>query len=191
LGFHATTLALQVGLKSNEHMELVTIGEAAQILGLKTSALRYYEERGLVTPEARRSGRRMYGREQLRRLAFIQLLQRLGVSLDAASAVRETTCGYASGVDGVNMSKSDNLPRLTLTARVEDLRRECIVCGDPFYARGGAIYCSARCKQRAYDRRQRLARTARRSPGTIRTPPTVTGSCPAASSPPRCGFTPT
>ena len=67
-------------------MELVTIGEAAQTLGLNTSALRYYEERGLVTPQ-RRGGKRMYTREQLRRLAFIQLMQRLGIRLDAASAV--------------------------------------------------------------------------------------------------------
>ena len=62
------------------------IGDAAQMLGLNTSALRYYEDRGLVTPE-RRAGKRMYSREQLRRLAFIQLMQRLGIRLDAASAV--------------------------------------------------------------------------------------------------------
>ena len=67
-------------------MELKTIGEAAQMLTLNTSALRYYEDRGLVTPE-RRGGKRMYSREHLRRLAFIQLMQRLGVRLDAASAV--------------------------------------------------------------------------------------------------------
>ena len=62
------------------------IGDAAQMLGLNTSALRYYEDRGLVTPE-RRAGKRIYSREQLRRLAFIQLMQRLGIRLDAASAV--------------------------------------------------------------------------------------------------------
>ena len=62
------------------------IGDAAQMLGLNTSALRYYEDRGLVTPE-RRAGKRMYSREQLRRLAFIQLMQRLGIRLDATSAV--------------------------------------------------------------------------------------------------------
>jgi DNA-binding transcriptional MerR regulator len=67
-------------------MELVTIGDAAQMLALNTSALRYYEDRGLVTPE-RRSGKRMYSHQQLRRLAFIQLMQRLGIRLDAASAV--------------------------------------------------------------------------------------------------------
>jgi len=67
-------------------MELVSIGEAAQTLGLNPSALRYYEDRGLVTPQ-RRGGKRMYTPEQLRRLAFIQLMQRLGIRLDAASSV--------------------------------------------------------------------------------------------------------
>ena len=32
--------------------------------------------------------------------------------------IRETTCGYAKGVDDINTSKNDNVPRLTLTARV-------------------------------------------------------------------------
>ncbi|MEU8350538.1 MerR family transcriptional regulator [Streptomyces sp. NPDC048845] len=68
-------------------MELVGIGEAARITGVNASALRYYEERGLVRPAERRGGRRMYGREQLRRLVFLQLMQRVGMSLDAAGAV--------------------------------------------------------------------------------------------------------
>jgi DNA-binding transcriptional MerR regulator len=78
-------------------MELVTIGEAAEMLALNTSALRYYEDRGLVTPE-RRGGKRMYSREQLRRLAFIQLLQRLGIRLDAASAVLDEPSDHWRGV---------------------------------------------------------------------------------------------
>ncbi|MEQ7126706.1 MerR family transcriptional regulator [Actinopolymorpha sp. B11F2] len=68
-------------------MDLLPIGEAAKSLGMNASALRYYDEKGLVRPAARQGGRRMYGSEELRRLAFIQIMQRLGVSLDAASAV--------------------------------------------------------------------------------------------------------
>jgi len=78
-------------------MELVTIGEAAEMLALNTSALRYYEDRGLVTPE-RRGGKRMYSRDQLRRLAFIQLMQRLGIRLDAASAVLDEPSEHWRGV---------------------------------------------------------------------------------------------
>jgi MerR family transcriptional regulator, copper efflux regulator len=78
-------------------MELVTIGEAAQMLGLNASALRYYEDRGLVTPE-RCGGKRMYRREHLRRLAFIQLMQCLGIRLDAASAVLDEPSDQWRGV---------------------------------------------------------------------------------------------
>jgi len=68
-------------------MELIPIGQAADRLGLNPSALRYYDERGLVSPPARRAGRRMYGPDELRRLAFIKIAQRLGLPLDTAAAV--------------------------------------------------------------------------------------------------------
>ncbi|MGQ0575334.1 MAG: MerR family transcriptional regulator [Pseudonocardia sp.] len=67
--------------------DLIGIGEAARRLGLRTSALRYYDERGLVTPPTRVAGRRMYGPAELRRLAFLTIAQRLGIPLDTAAAV--------------------------------------------------------------------------------------------------------
>jgi DNA-binding transcriptional MerR regulator len=89
-------------------MELMTIGDAAQMLALNTSALRYYEDRGLVTPE-RRGGKRMYNREQLRRLAFIQLMQRLGIRLDAASAVLDEPSDQWRGVVREQIGAIDDL----------------------------------------------------------------------------------
>lgn len=68
-------------------MDLIPIGEAAKRLGMRTSALRYYEERNLVRPAARVRGTRVYGLPELRRLAFIQIAQRLGIGLDTAAAV--------------------------------------------------------------------------------------------------------
>jgi DNA-binding transcriptional MerR regulator len=68
-------------------MDVIPIGEAARRLGMRTSALRYYEERDLVRPAARVHGTRVYGRPELRRLAFIQIAQRLGLGLDTAAAV--------------------------------------------------------------------------------------------------------
>ncbi len=56
------------------------------MLGLNASALRYYEERGLVRPR-RHGGKRVYTRQDLRRLAFIQITHRLGLGLDTAEAV--------------------------------------------------------------------------------------------------------
>lgn len=86
----------------------MTIGEAAKTLGLNTSALRYYEDRGLVTPQ-RRGGKRMYAREQLRRLAFIQLMQRLGIRLDAASAVLDDPSQQWRDVVGKQIAAIDEL----------------------------------------------------------------------------------
>ena len=63
------------------------IGEAAERLGLRPSALRYYDERGLVSPSQRLSGRRMYAADELRRLAFIKVAQRLGLPLSTSAAV--------------------------------------------------------------------------------------------------------
>jgi DNA-binding transcriptional MerR regulator len=68
-------------------MDLIPIGQAAARLGLSASALRYYDERGLVSPAARRAGQRLYGFEQLRRLAFVKIAHRLGLPLDTAAAV--------------------------------------------------------------------------------------------------------
>ncbi|WP_084963554.1 MerR family transcriptional regulator [Thermoactinospora rubra] len=68
-------------------MERLPIGEAARRLGLAPSTLRYYDERGLVRPAGRVGGRRVYGRQELRRLAFLQIAQRLGIPLQAAGEV--------------------------------------------------------------------------------------------------------
>lgn len=68
-------------------MDLIPIGEAAARLQMSQSALRYYDERGLVCPQARQAGRRMYGPDELRRLAFIKIFHRLGLPLDTAAAV--------------------------------------------------------------------------------------------------------
>jgi DNA-binding transcriptional MerR regulator len=70
-------------------MNLIPIGEAAARLGLRTSALRYYDERGLVPVQTRQAGQRLYGRDELRRLAFIKIAHRLGISLETAAAIMD------------------------------------------------------------------------------------------------------
>lgn len=63
-------------------MSLLTIGQLAKRYGLRTSALRYYEEQGLLIPDGRtEAGYRLYGPEAERTLHFIQQAQRLGFSL--------------------------------------------------------------------------------------------------------------
>ncbi|MFE9421724.1 redox-sensitive transcriptional activator SoxR [Kitasatospora sp. NPDC006697] len=62
----------------------LTIGELAARSGIAHSALRYYEELGLIHSERTAGGRRHYARQTLRRLAFIKAAQTVGLSLDEA-----------------------------------------------------------------------------------------------------------
>ncbi|HLF91241.1 MAG TPA: MerR family transcriptional regulator [Anaerolineales bacterium] len=62
---------------------MISIGQLAKQAGVRTSALRYYEEQGLLTPAGRNeSGYRYYAPEALQILRFIQRAQRLGFSLN-------------------------------------------------------------------------------------------------------------
>ncbi len=67
-------------------LELMTIGEVARRSGVASSALRYYEERGLIASERAGSGHRRYQRSVLRRIAFVVFAQRVGLTLDEIGA---------------------------------------------------------------------------------------------------------
>ena len=62
--------------------DFLTIGEVAEHAHVATSAVRYYERKGLLSPDARQSGQRRYRTETLRRLVFIRMLQDAGLALD-------------------------------------------------------------------------------------------------------------
>lgn len=63
-------------------MPLITISEVARRSGVAASALRYYEERGLISSERTGAGHRRFERAVLRRIAFIVYAQRVGLTLD-------------------------------------------------------------------------------------------------------------
>jgi MerR family redox-sensitive transcriptional activator SoxR len=60
----------------------LTIGELAERSGVAPSALRYYEERGLIESDRNIGGHRRYRRPTIRRVAFIVFAQRVGLSLE-------------------------------------------------------------------------------------------------------------
>jgi MerR family redox-sensitive transcriptional activator SoxR len=66
--------------------EKLTIGQLASRSGLATSALRYYEELGLIRSERTAGGQRRYARAALRRVAFVRAAQRVGLSLEEVGA---------------------------------------------------------------------------------------------------------
>ncbi len=59
----------------------LTIGYVSDRTGLPQSAIRYYEDEGLVTPERNDSGHRRYARHDIRRLSFVMISQGLGFSI--------------------------------------------------------------------------------------------------------------
>ena len=113
---------------------LITIGEAARRSGVAASALRYYEERGLITSERAGSGHRRYPRAVLRRIAFIVFAQRIGLSLDEiATELRKL--GSEGAPTGRDWSRLSREWRSRIDRRIAELDRlrtglaECIGCG--------------------------------------------------------------
>src|SRR5437867_4114135 len=79
------TMPVEVRFKSRgddvADQDLPSISEVAEATGLQSSALRYYERQGLITPATRVSGRRHYDPSVLQRLAAIALLQEAGFTI--------------------------------------------------------------------------------------------------------------
>ena len=71
----------------------LSIGEVAAQVGLRTSAIRYYEEAGLLPTAERVNGRRRYGPEVIDLLFLIRFCQRVGFSLDEVRDLLASPCG--------------------------------------------------------------------------------------------------
>lgn len=112
----------------------ISIGTLAQRTGLAHSAIRYYEEEGLVHPERTASGQRRFLRSDIRRLSFVMIAQRLGFSL---ARIRELLHGLPERrtPDVEDWTKISTEIRGELDERIAELTalREkldgCIGCG--------------------------------------------------------------
>ena len=69
---------------------LLSIGEVAERSGLAASAIRFYERRGLIHAERTPGDQRRFRRDVLRRIAFIRIAQRVGLTLDEIVAALGT-----------------------------------------------------------------------------------------------------
>jgi len=113
---------------------LLTIGEIARRSGVASSALRFYEERGLITSVRAGSGHRRYPRAVLRRIAFIVFAQRVGLTLEeiGAELARLPTDSAPTGRD---WSRLSNTWSSRIDERIAELQRlkvgltGCIGCG--------------------------------------------------------------
>ncbi len=59
----------------------LSIGDLARRTGLSVSAIRFYEERGLVEPYRTSGGQRRFLRSDIRRLSFVLIAQQMGLSI--------------------------------------------------------------------------------------------------------------
>ena len=114
--------------------DLLPIGELARRTGLSVSAIRFYEEQGLVQALRTSGNQRRFLRGDIRRLSFILIAQRLGLSL------REIEAQLARLPQGRNPSARDwkaisTTIRSQLDSRLVELERArdrldgCIGCG--------------------------------------------------------------
>ena len=110
------------------------IGDLAKRTGLSVSAIRFYETRGLVSPYRNAGGQRRFEPSDIRRLSFVMIAQKLGLSLEDISAV------LASLPEGRTPTKRDwerlskairqTLDeRITMMTRLRDRLDGCIGCG--------------------------------------------------------------
>lgn len=112
----------------------LTIGALSERSGIAHSALRYYEDEGLLHAERTAGAQRRYHRDALRRVAFIRTAQQVGLSLDE---IREAMASLPDNrtpnqKDWERMSASWR-PRLdaqiALLERLRDRLSGCIGCG--------------------------------------------------------------
>lgn len=73
--------------------QAITIGELAERSGVATSAIRFYEEQGLINSGRTSGGHRQYRRDTLRRVAFIRAAQSVGLNLSEIRSALETLPG--------------------------------------------------------------------------------------------------
>jgi MerR family redox-sensitive transcriptional activator SoxR len=114
--------------------EQLTIGELAARSGVATSALRYYEDRGLIRSERTGAAHRRYRRPVIRRVAFIVFAQRVGLTLEEirAELAKLPDDRVPTRADWAKLSATWNA---RIDARIAELERlkaglsDCIGCG--------------------------------------------------------------
>jgi MerR family transcriptional regulator, redox-sensitive transcriptional activator SoxR len=114
--------------------QLLTIGEVARRTGIATSAVRFYESRGLIGATRTEAGQRRFRRDVLRRISFIRVAQRVGLGLEEIEeALSELPPDRApSRSDWERLSRhwrEQFEERIRILEGLRDGLTECIGCG--------------------------------------------------------------
>ena len=106
---------------------LYSIGELARRTGLAVKTIRFYSDRGIVTPTDRTpAGYRRYGPEAVARLALVRTLRELGLGLDAIRRVtdRERTLGHVAAEHAAALDVQIGILRLQRAVLTTAARRD-------------------------------------------------------------------
>jgi Cu(I)-responsive transcriptional regulator len=100
----------------------MTIGQLARQAGVGASTLRYYEQLGLLRPVARtQAGYRVYGRDAVRRLAFIRRAQTLGFALEEIADLLALSDNPHASAAEIKRLTRDKIA--DIDTRIQDLER--------------------------------------------------------------------
>lgn len=111
-----------------------SIGDLAKRTGLSVSAIRFYETRGLVSPYRNAGGQRRFEPSDIRRLSFVLIAQKLGLTLEEISgALTSLPQGRTpTKRDWEKLSKAMRSTldeRIAMMMRLRDRLDGCIGCG--------------------------------------------------------------
>ena len=114
--------------------DLLSIGDVAERTGVSVSALRFYEAEGMVAPTRSAGGQRRFPRDALRRIAFIRVAQRVGLTLDEIRAALATLPEQRTptAADWARLSrtwKAQLDERIRMLEGLRDELSSCIGCG--------------------------------------------------------------
>ena len=112
----------------------LSIGDLAARTGLSISSIRFYETKGLVSPDRNAGGQRRYEGSDIRRLSFVMIAQKMGLTIEE---IREIMDGLPGGrtptqSDWAKISEGFRSllnARIALMERMRDRLDGCIGCG--------------------------------------------------------------
>ncbi|MBV8211417.1 MAG: redox-sensitive transcriptional activator SoxR [Burkholderiaceae bacterium] len=110
----------------------LSVGEVARRSGVPVSTLHFYEAKGLIGSTRTQGNQRRYCREVLRRVAFIRVAQRVGITL---ADIRSALASLPTAPTRSDWKRLSSLWRADLNQRIEQLKRlrdtldDCIGCG--------------------------------------------------------------
>ncbi|MFD9212997.1 redox-sensitive transcriptional activator SoxR [Streptomyces sp. NPDC087659] len=112
----------------------LTVGQLSSRSGAAVSALRFYESKGLISSRRTAGNQRRYGRDALRRVAFVRAAQRVGIPL---ATIRDALAALPQGrtPDREDWARLSEGWRAELDERIKQLHRlrdhltDCIGCG--------------------------------------------------------------